>query len=90
MLITVAALNFLDKHASEDLTTSQARSFTEMISPDRYPSVCDAIRFCYYMRSIGFDTYAKVDPQKSLIKLFVADPSMAHGDADKKYWVRPK
>jgi hypothetical protein len=71
--VQCALLKYLDKYASDTLTEAQAREWTQAVDPDgrKKPTVVDALRLCYYMRSQGYDVYAKI--KDSLIFLYVIE-----------------
>jgi hypothetical protein len=68
-----ALLKYLEKHASDTLTEAQARKWTQAIAPDgrKKPTAVDALKFCYYMRSLGYDVYANI--KDSMILLYVIE-----------------
>jgi hypothetical protein len=57
-----ALLEYLDKKPADSLNARQARRWTQAIDPagNKKPKAADALRLCYYMRSQGYDTYARV------------------------------
>jgi hypothetical protein len=68
-----ALLKYLDKHASDTLTEAQARKWTQAIDPEgrKKPTAVDALKLCYYMRSLGYDVYANI--KDSMILLYVIE-----------------
>ncbi|KAF1958264.1 hypothetical protein CC80DRAFT_27456 [Byssothecium circinans] len=82
-----AVLKFLEKNASDQLSPSLANKFTAAIDPKAgYPSAKEALRFCYYMRSQGFDTYARFPKGKGM-QFFVATAETRGVAArDNLYW----
>ncbi|KAF2201805.1 hypothetical protein GQ43DRAFT_486304 [Delitschia confertaspora ATCC 74209] len=62
-------------------TPRLAHRLTRSISP----SAAEAIRFCYYMRSLGLPTYARLDVGRNVVRLFVEDLG-GEGGAIGMYW----
>lgn len=92
-LCKVTVLRYLDSYASDQLTQAQAHLFTRAIDLlDGRPTIQEAIKLCYYMRSLGFDTYARILPTRNVVRLHVVViPEMNEGEMvesqDKIYWV---
>ncbi|KAJ4304533.1 hypothetical protein N0V90_000059 [Kalmusia sp. IMI 367209] len=82
----ILVLNFLDAHATDQLTAVQAQFFTENISLQDGPTVKHAVELCYYMRSLHFDTYAKFSPHENRVKLYVANQDSYDRSNDYVYW----
>lgn len=84
--IQLQLLQWLGLHASDTLTVRQAYYWTENIAEDKHPQAKDALRLCYYMRSQGFDTYAKF--QKSRMSLYIASQptEVTSPKSDRLYW----
>jgi hypothetical protein len=57
-----ALLEYLNTKPSDSLNARQARRWTQAIDPagNKKPKAEDALRLCYYMRSQGYDTFARV------------------------------
>jgi len=83
-----AVLKYQDKRPSDTLSARQARSWTQAIEPkNKMPDAKDALLLCYYMRSQGFDTYAKFE--RSTVSLYVVDQDGDSGGRrgeDSVYW----
>ncbi|KAJ4313948.1 hypothetical protein N0V94_006696 [Neodidymelliopsis sp. IMI 364377] len=81
-------LQYLEKHDTS-LTSKDAYKFTRAIVPKgQRPAPQQAVRLCYYMRSLRFDTFAVIKDVS--VFLFVADPkSDTRGPAaDHLYWAQ--
>ncbi|KAF2788117.1 hypothetical protein K505DRAFT_342373, partial [Melanomma pulvis-pyrius CBS 109.77] len=82
-------LQWLDTHATDQLSSRQAHRWTEQIDPDSgVPCPKLALSLCYYMREIGFSTYCRMVPEKNSFVLYVANPNTdARGTLhDDCYW----
>jgi hypothetical protein len=84
-------LAFLEANAADQLQPEYAyRVTTSIDSQTRYPNWKEALEFCYWMRSQGFDTYAKLTLNSTessmIVSLWIADPTMNDRAADKLYW----
>jgi hypothetical protein len=91
-------LQALEKHDTA-LTTRDAYKWTSRIVPDgQWPQPLQALRLCYYMRSLGYETYANIktsyDPdnggQTTGLRLLIVNPNseergMGH---DHLYWAQ--
>lgn len=86
---TVDILNYLSTHAADELHPAQAYFFTENAGTKPHaPTAKQAVDLCYFMRSHGFDTYAKLDPRGEKLQLFIADRDTGeYRGQDKLYWV---
>ncbi|KAF1925562.1 uncharacterized protein M421DRAFT_7822 [Didymella exigua CBS 183.55] len=76
-------LKYSDKHDTE-ITPRQAYKWTANTVPrTQRPQPVQALRLCYYIRSLGFDTYADIKPSQdpetgiddTALRLFVANPA---------------
>lgn len=91
-------LKHLDKQ-NIAITPRQAYKWTVNIVPrSQQPQPIQALRLCYYMRSLGFDTFANIKPSHdsengtdtTMLRLFVVNPKsekrgLGH---DHLYWVQ--
>ncbi|KAF2020635.1 hypothetical protein BU24DRAFT_416311 [Aaosphaeria arxii CBS 175.79] len=89
--VQVRILQYLQHSAAEDLSQAQAHSWTERISPDGCPTVAEAVRLCYYMRELGFDTYSKLMVELDELRLYIANKHVLFRDPerpniDRIYW----
>lgn len=94
-------LKAFEKHQTQQtlLTAKEAYNWTKAIVPENtQPTPLQALRLCYYMRSMGFDTFAHVKPvffppdeiKRAVLCLFAANPiseerGLGH---DNLYWVQ--
>lgn len=70
--VQLQALQYLASYPSDMLSGQQACEWTQIISlSDFKPTAQEALRLCYYLRSQGFDTYAKF--KRGYMNLYVAD-----------------
>jgi hypothetical protein len=61
--------------------------FTRYIDPRlKYPCWKGALRFCYWMRSQGLDTYARINHPRRTITLLIANPKSSNRARDRTYW----
>jgi hypothetical protein len=83
-----ALLKYLETQPADALHPRQARKWTQAIDPtgNKKPKAADALRLCYYMRSQGYDTYARVENKN--IYLYVANQALIVRDhkQDLLYW----
>lgn len=88
VMVQRAVLKYQDKRPADTLSARQARSWTQAIEPkNKMPDAKDALLLCYYMRSQGFDTYAKFE--RSTVGLYVVDQDGDSGGTrgeDSVYW----
>ncbi|KAF1971292.1 hypothetical protein BU23DRAFT_570067 [Bimuria novae-zelandiae CBS 107.79] len=83
----VQVLDYLSKHAADELTVAQAYFFTENAGTKPYgPTAKQAVEICYFMRSFGFDVYLKMAPREKKIRLFLADRNALTREQDHLYW----
>lgn len=91
-------LKYLDSQGAA-LTPRQAYKWTLNVAPGtQQPQPVQALRICYYMRSLGFDTFAVIvpshDPENgvddTMLRLFIANSgSEKRGQGyDHLYWVQ--
>lgn len=83
-----SVLEYLETKASDSLSIKQARHWTRSIGAtgNKAPTVKDALRLCYYMRSQGFDVYARFE-KKNMLLYIVKQTSHDRGkDHDTLYW----
>ncbi|KAF2001730.1 hypothetical protein P154DRAFT_533624 [Amniculicola lignicola CBS 123094] len=80
----VRLLKYLSKHGTDKLGIPYLHKLTSSINPgpNNEPSPAEAIKFCYYMRSLGVDVYSRLSLDKTTIKLFLANGI----GIDKAYW----
>lgn len=70
--VQLKALRYLASYPSDMLSGRQVCKWTQMISPSDFkPTAREALHLCYYLRSQGFDTFAKF--KRGYMKLYVAD-----------------
>lgn len=90
-------LKHLEKHDMV-LAAKTAHMWTADSTKGRWPEPLQALRLCYYMRSLGFDTFAHIDPtvrkkgdrRAMFMSLFIANPdSKKRGTGhDHLYWAQ--
>ncbi|OCL10780.1 hypothetical protein AOQ84DRAFT_374605 [Glonium stellatum] len=87
-------LEFQLRFPHRELTVGDARGFTSMISPHGfpsprppYPSVNEAIRMCYYMRELGYNTFVELKPAKKEVWLILRTRIILT-QRDQIYWVQ--
>lgn len=68
--------------AADEFTATYARRCTEVIGTP--PTVHEALRFCYYMRSQTVDTYARFED--GVMLLLLADQACRDRSRDRVYW----
>ena len=80
-------LKWLDRHPADMLTVKNAATWTSAIDPSRQafnPEL--ALSLCYYMRSLGFDTYCRLIPKEDSFRLYIANPYSDERNGDFCYW----
>jgi hypothetical protein len=87
----VGALKWLKTNPADRLTPATACLMTQSLDPiAKEPCAEEALRFCYYLRSIGFDVYPELE--KKILCLYVVHPGSnvrgGGGGADNAYWVQ--
>ncbi|PVH97571.1 hypothetical protein DM02DRAFT_79388 [Periconia macrospinosa] len=79
-------LGHLKNTPADNLTAPMAASFIRRIKPDDgTPTALQALQLCYYMRSLGFDTYALWDQAWGELKFYVA--ASLTNPLDLLFWV---
>lgn len=70
------------------LTAKEAYAWTKSIVPEGQPPKPEqALRLCYYMRSLGYDTFASIEGISMLLFLANADSEKRGLGHDHLYWV---
>ncbi|KAH8702799.1 hypothetical protein GQ44DRAFT_552846, partial [Phaeosphaeriaceae sp. PMI808] len=84
-------LKYLKTRAADAVDRQQVTAWTKAIDPTdaREPTAEEALRLCYYMRSQGFDVYAKFESKK-LLCLYLVDQTttVRSVDHDFLYWAQ--
>ena len=84
-----AALDFLIQDTSVSLNAYEANSLTASIDPEgRRPLAKDALKFCYYLRSIGCDTFASFTEDSRMQLFVICNEEHGAAAACNIYWVR--
>ncbi|KAL5395111.1 hypothetical protein PMIN03_006390 [Paraphaeosphaeria minitans] len=88
LAVQIGILNFLATRAADELHPAQAHFFTENAGTKPHtPTAKQAVELCYFMRSHGFDTYAKLDPRGEKLQLYVANRDTGeYRGQDSLYW----
>jgi hypothetical protein len=83
-----AVLLFLKTKPADLLTARTARQWTRSIDPTGHksPKAKDALRLCYYMRSHGFDVYARLENQDMVLYIVKQTSNIRHPAIDTLYW----
>ena len=69
-------LEYMDYKAADELTADEAAAFVNKLAPPgKNPTVREVLRLCYYMREIGFSTYAQKGTKDSIMRFYVANPN---------------
>ncbi|KAF2114517.1 hypothetical protein BDV96DRAFT_100206 [Lophiotrema nucula] len=70
--VQLKILSWLDKNAAVDLRPATARKWTELLIPNHQTATPQqALQLCYYMRKIGFNTFARLDDNE--LSLYIAE-----------------
>ncbi|KAF2712968.1 hypothetical protein K504DRAFT_126411 [Pleomassaria siparia CBS 279.74] len=82
---------FLQRYPSDILSALDAYSLTSYINPRGTPAPEDALRLCFYMRSLGFETYCRMKPKDNCFALYVANGNFRDDEDrgtqhDECYW----
>lgn len=87
--VQLQVLDYLRTNAADSITPTQAHRWTQTVDPGGYgePLAHEALRLCYYMRSQGFDVYAKFFFSKTFELFVVNQLSNIRGEGyDHLYW----
>ena len=86
--LPASILAYLDNHAADQLTVTQARFFFENAGTAPHgPTAKQATELAYFMRSWGFDVYAKLVPKEEKLRLYIANRAREDRDHDHLFWV---
>ena len=86
--LPASILAYLDNHAADQLTVTQARFFFENAGTAPHgPTAKQATELAYFMRSWGFDVYAKLVPKREKLRLYIANRAREDRDHDHLFWV---
>ncbi|KAF2824933.1 hypothetical protein CC86DRAFT_326263 [Ophiobolus disseminans] len=84
-----AALDRLNKNAADQLTASVACGLTQSIDPNtQEPTAAEALRLCFYMRSIGYDVYHEIEDKTQSLTLYIVNQRshIRSRKYDRPYW----
>lgn len=84
-------LKYLNKTAADQLSPHHACLLTQAIDPEtQEPTAAEALRLCYYMRSLGCDVYHGIEEKSKLLVLYVVNQqSHVRGKSfDRPYWLQ--
>jgi len=87
----LAALKWLQTNTADQFTPAIACALTQAIDPlNKEPGASEALRFCYYMRSIGFDVYHELETKNLFLYVVHHDANVRGGGwgRDKAYWMQ--
>ena len=86
--LPASILEYLNVHAADQLTVTQAHFFFSNAGTAPHgPTAKQATELAYFMRSWGFDVYAKLVPEENRLRLYIADRSQGGRKRDRLFWV---